>query len=599
MSNFFDKVSDFIHEASFNTQSYSSPMYNELRGFTSVDTPWRPSGGSGNMNDPMEQVGKQIGLTKKSRQQIQQQVDLIKDHHIATTIKGTIVNACFRSMCDKKFITTCYVSDDKEASERYNKDIEQLFKTTSFLKIFRDCLKSEGMNYGEFFLSSKCKVGRGIVEIGDDIDVKQHIAIYKGVKPVGFIGFDNDVDYEVIPRKYIAPDEISHFIVSPEKMSLSIKTGYLKEKNLPEKVRCAMPLLAPVVDLIIQYNQLEQLSAAVEINKALAPIIIGIGMSPVSDVNEVRSNIQQWQTALNSGRKAILANLATLDTRTLLEKMNEVMLVPYDVEQGANRLQQVAVDYVQSDLSEKLNNIRRSIALAIPVPESTLASTVVKEKKEENILFNPAFSNMLSSIQQSLEDGIAEFAYKHLKYKYSTYDQHGNIVLLRKIDKDCIETMFKSVTNLDDRLENENMLLLAEMLGSLTGIIDVVSGSPNLPVKTNGDCFIALWKKVTRNSPYELQNMFEIDKTLDNNPNDGFVDDINDPNYKQEDETPEDIDVEDIQQEDDEVNPGDIDTEQDNVENNTGNKENNTDNKESKTVKKSLDSFNHIRNLYN
>ena len=67
------------------------------------------------------------------------------------------MNTCFRSMCDKNYMETYYASEDKEVNELYTKDIQQLNKELSFLKLFKECVKSEGMDCGEFFLSTTDK----------------------------------------------------------------------------------------------------------------------------------------------------------------------------------------------------------------------------------------------------------------------------------------------------------------------------------------------------------------------------------------------------------------------------------------------------------
>ena len=523
--SFIDKISEFIHESSYQMTNYNDPMYAQLRGFHAIDKP--VGGGSSVGGTASDQVNNQINKTYLDRKSLFQQIDLIRNHHIAITIKDIIIDDCFNSMCDKRLASIQYRSDDEELNELVNSEIDKLLTRTMFLEMFKDCLINEGIDYGEMFMSTKCEIGRGIVEISDNIDVAKHIAIYKNLSPIGFVKLD-ERNTKVTPKDYISSDDISHFLISPKKIPLRIIENYTIETELAEKIRCALPILAPVVDLIIQYNQLEQISTAVEINKALAPIILGVGISPSSDINEIRSNLQQWQIALNSSRNSIINNLQTLDVKQLLQKMNEIKLVPYNVEEGTNRMSQITIEHVQSDLTEKINNTKRTIALAVGVPESALASTVVKEKKEDNILSNPRYSRMLSGIQQSLGRGVVEFIYKHLKFRFTKLDSAGKQFIERKIDRNLIDVKFKSVTNVDDRLDNENMLLTAETIGNLTGIIDVVTGSPNLPVKTNADKFLALWQSMTENNPV-LREIFEIDHTLEG---DGVEEDEIEPRRK-------------------------------------------------------------------
>jgi hypothetical protein len=148
------------------------------------------------------------------------------------------------------------------------------------------------------------------------------------------------------------------------------------------------------------------------------------------------------------------------------------------------------------------------------MPEGYLSTTTLKGKKEENISMNPRYSRMLSGIQQSLSRGIGDFIYKHLQYKYSKKDAKGNIFIEREIDRNCIEVKFQSITNIDNRLDMEQMMLTAETMGNVAGVLDVIAGSPNLPIKTNGESFMRLWESMTESVP-ALRESLEIDYALD------------------------------------------------------------------------------------
>jgi hypothetical protein len=513
--NSFDGISRMLMGSMLNESAQyraqgsplDSSLYNKLKGFKAIDSPvW---GNSGHVSgDGKTQSITQIKSTLDLRQHHFNRVDLVKDHHIAVTIKDTIINDCFYSMCDKSLLNIRYRSEDEKLNEKINKDIKELLDNTDFLNILSDCLINEGIDYNEMMLSTKVEYGVGITEVHDDIDITKYIAIYRDLSPVGFVKFHKDSLGE--PPDFIDADSISHFMVSPKKFPIEVKLKGKRSEELPEKIRCAKPLLTPVVDLIMQYSALEQLSTAIELNKALSPIIMGFGVSPTSDIDEITRTLRQYTNSLNGTRKAVVENLHSLDVRELFEKMNEIKLIPYSIEEGSNSLNPVKIEYHESDLSEKINNIRKNIALAVGVPESTLASTVVKEKKEDNITSNPRYSRMLSGIQQSLAKGVIDFVYKHLRYKYSNKDG----IMLKTINKSYIDARFRTVTNIDNRLDMEQMLVTAETLSSLTGVIDVMAGSPNLPIKTRGDLVLDLWKDKTESDPF-LRNIFVIDKALE------------------------------------------------------------------------------------
>lgn len=55
-----------------------------------------------------------------------------------------------------------------------------------------------------------------------------------------------------------------------KKYLFTITQNFNKICSIPEKIRCAKPLLLPVVDLIIQYNALEQLRTSLVLLKGTA-----------------------------------------------------------------------------------------------------------------------------------------------------------------------------------------------------------------------------------------------------------------------------------------------------------------------------------------
>ncbi len=509
--NIFDNISNMIHESSYGMTPYNDPMYAQLRGFYAVD---RPLHGSYDLvhNNPLEQINQQISSAKTDREKLFKLIEVVKDHHIGVTIKSIIINDCFNSMTDKKLASVVYRSNDEKTNDLFNTEIEKLFNKNSFLEILQECLEDVGIDYGEVFLSTKTEIGTGIVETCDDIDLHRHIAIYKNLNPIGFVRF-NIKDNKITERNYISPEDISHFLISPKKRSLAVFDGIANKKDLPEKIKCAEPILTPVIDLIIQYNMLEQTSTAIELNKALAPIMLGLGVSPTSDMDEIRKTIQQIEIKMNSSRNTILNNLNTLDVKQLLQKMNEIRMIPYSVEEGTNRINQIEIQHVQSDLTEKINNARKNIALAIGIPETLLASTVVREKKEETIVTNPRYSRMLSGIQQHLTKGIINYVYKHLWFRFSQVDfKTGKPYLIKKIDKSCIDVKFKSVTNIDERLRDESIMLKAETLSNIISVIDMISGSPNIPMRPIPEKVDKFWKDMIENEP--ILDMFEIDERL-------------------------------------------------------------------------------------
>ena len=84
-----------------------------------------------------------------------------------------------------------------------------------------------------------------------------------------------------------------------------------------------------------------------------------------------------------------------------------------------------------------LDDLRRSIALALGIPEDYIAMARggSKETKDDHISTNPRYSKMLSMVQQSLSKGIVDF---HLQAPYNKIYKFRRC-LTQTVDKDKIE----------------------------------------------------------------------------------------------------------------------------------------------------------------
>lgn len=509
--NIFDKFGQAINEAYID----SAEFRRQLRGFTAKDTPIAKLGIDTyrtNTGTKKEQLDKQILWTLQDRNSVFNRIDTISRHHIAEQIKDTIISDGFNDINNGNTLFIKYNDPtDPEKSEMFTDDINLMIKRTNFLDILRDGIYSEGLDYGELFLSKVEVPGIGITDIIDDINLREHIAIYSKANLLGAVRFNPNSRARRLEGTFIPAKEIAHFMLNYKRIPLEIQVGKgldTMSTIIKEKIRCAEPILAPVVDLIKQYNQLEQINSAIEIAKAIQPILLGVGVSPEQDISKIAKQLQNWSNALNKNKTNVINNLDNLNISTLLQSMQTIELIPYDVENNANAMKQIQLNYGETNLSEKINDLRKIIALAVGIPEQYISTSTYlgqKDTKEDTIQTNPRYSMMLSRIQQLLAKGIRELVYSHLKAKYSTAEG----IAKRTIDKDRIDVIFKSCTNLNDRLENENMMLRAETMSGLLAVIDSIAGSPNIPIKVAPEQFVDMWHDQMRNNP-PVRDMFKL-----------------------------------------------------------------------------------------
>ena len=504
MANFFDKIGNYINEAVVNASNAN--IYRQLGSWHKIDTPVA--------GYQMNQVGKpkksleiQAANSLFTRNMNFDKIDYLQRSHLASSIKEIIISEGFCELGNNSSITVKYTDDEnKEKAEMFNKSIQRMLKRTKFLDILEECIVNEGMSYSEIFLTTKFERGRGLVRVDDDLDIREHIALYRNTDFVGALEFKIEGKNNAVGKKFINPEFISHFMLNYEKIPVKLAKNFVEKYKLPEKIRVAKPLLLDVVELILQYDILEKLSSAIEINQATQPIFMGIGISPDQDMGEISRNLQEWSNVLNKSKNNVINSLETLDVSQLLQYMQQIELVPYSQDEGTNTMRQIQVNYKDSNLTDKINNLRKIIAQAVGIPESYLATMTyqgAKDTKEDALHTNPRFSRMLTKIQQLIAKGIRDVIYKHLKFQYSNAEG----VCTRKIDKDNIEVLFDSATNLNSRLENENMILNAQAMSDLLGMVDGVATSQNIHVKVETKNFLNLWKKEFAKLP-EVRDIF-------------------------------------------------------------------------------------------
>ena len=518
-NNFLDDIGSFLNEscinyygtganAGNNQSGVSTALMKSLRGMYAVDTPISSASGYGIDNTIQGQIAKQAEYTLLQRNYLLSKIDSISGHWISHAVKSLIASDGFNDLCSKADIYIKYTDpENPEKGEEFSNEIQKLLKRTGFLDILKDCIMSEGLDYCELFLSTPIQNGYGIKYVADDMNTKEHISIYKNTNLLGAIKFEITPKGMVKGKEFIKADKMSHFLLGYKKIPLAISRNFNKKYDIPEKIRCAYPILTPVIDMIKQYDQLSNLQTALEMIKATQPIVMGVGVSPDNDMTEIIRQLQEWGITLNENKNNIIGNLDTCDISTIMQSMFNILMIPYSVDEGVNALKQVAINFPNSNLPEVLDDIRRSIALALGVPEQDLAISRggSKETKEDVLTTNPRYSKMLSMIQQSISKGIVNFIYKHLRAKYTNSEGY----LERVVDKDKIEVLFKSSTNLNDRIEDERLMLKAENMSSMVQVIDTIAQSPHIPAKVNGDQFLEYWQSQMEKDPH-IRNIFEL-----------------------------------------------------------------------------------------
>ena len=310
--NLFDKIGNYINEAVINASNAS--IYKQLGSWTAVDRPLAGQTQGGPIGKPKKGLEQQAAYNLFKRNADFDRIDALETSHLASTIKDIIISDGFCELGNKNSITVKYTDDDNpEKAKMFNESIQKMLKRTNFLNILEECIANEGMSYSEIFLSTKFELGRGLVEVNDDLEIRNLIALYKNTEFTGALEFQLDGKKNAIGKKFINPEFISHFMLNYHKIPVKLAKTFVKQYKLPEKIRIAKPILIDVVELILQYDILEKLATAIELNQATQPIFMGIGVSPDQDMGEISRNLQEWSNVLNKNKNNVINSLESLD----------------------------------------------------------------------------------------------------------------------------------------------------------------------------------------------------------------------------------------------------------------------------------------------
>ena len=225
-SNFINSAGRWINETFIDT----TELRRQLKGFHAVDTPLSRLGldmYETNNNSKKQQLDKQIYWTLRDRNMLFNRIDAIADHHIAKKIRDVIISDGFNEVNNSNEFFVKYTDpENPEKAEMFTEDIRKMIRRTGFLEILRDNIFSEGFKYGELFLSKTAENGRGIIEVVDDIELRDHIAVYSKANFLGAVRLKQGRrSSSVLDGDFIPASKIAHFMLNYERKNLHITVG--------------------------------------------------------------------------------------------------------------------------------------------------------------------------------------------------------------------------------------------------------------------------------------------------------------------------------------------------------------------------------------
>ena len=438
------------------------------------------------------QIMKQMGASFKSREDLIKNLMTVRDNELVQTLLTSLYNDAFSSVSDDKFISIEY-SPNREKRYKTDEDIQKImdgFVDQHDLAGLSSDILPDFMLMGEYFLKTKIVKGVGVVEITDNCDLDDYLAIYKGRDIDSFFRFNRKASkFELIDK-----DEIVHFCLNNNRLRVKVETD-TDIIDVPESVRVGTSVIYPVLSSVKKLSVLETTALASELKRVLAPIIVSVDMNADMDNTNTSEAIDRYENILNSMNTEAL-NMENLNVGDILQTASRFKVIPR-FSDGKGGIEQIQFNFDSSDLNNRINDVRKNIALAMGVPSFYLAYGDQLLGKTDMLKVYSAYSTKLVNIQTCYGNGIKDIMWKHLFHK-------GYYV-----EKNDIKVKFKSVTNVDLMDDMEVIVAVMTTLKDFVALLNEISSSDQIALEVDSKELLEFFKMYTAAFP-KMQKVLKL-----------------------------------------------------------------------------------------
>lgn len=442
-------------------------------------------------HDVKGQILRQVGSTLENRTNLMKELRNVKDNELVQTLISVLVDDAFSSIADNSFLSVEYFTGDTRKS-RINDEIQDEINKFLIMHdisgLSRDFVE-DWMLQGEYFLKTNVVKGSGIVEILDDCDTEDYLAIYRGRKLDSYFKYNRkNGSYSLLDH-----NELNHFVLDGNKtrVKVDVGDGYY---NIPENMRVGKSVIYPVLSSLRKLNILETTSLAVELKRVLAPILVSVDIDPDTDTQNITDLVDKYEGVLNSMNMEA-ENIDTFSVSDIIHIASRIKVVPRMTDSKGN-IEQVKFDFDNTDLNNRISDVRKNIALAIGVPSFYLSYGDQMVNKPEMLKIYSSYSRKLISIQNNFANGIRGLVYKHLFYK-GYYINESNI-----------KVKFKSITNVDMLDDIEVLVAVMTTLRDFFSLAGEISASEQFNIVAEESKLLDFFDSFTSSFP-KLQGIFK------------------------------------------------------------------------------------------
>ncbi len=432
----------------------------------------------------VSQVINQLTKVCKSRKELLSTLNSMKNNVYAYIIIECLVNDAFNSMQDIDYFSVEY-DPVKNSMPTLAKNIQN--EIDDFVEEFNLCAVSRDIMFdfllnGEYMLRFDFIEGKGIKKIYDDVDISEMMAAYDGLE------VDSYLKYNPKTNKYIKydRDNFAHFYLGTTKIRFDIETEN-EFTSTNQMIRVGRSVLAPVLSNLKKLDLLENISIASDLKKILSPNLVAVDIPPQTDSTLLPDMIDKLENYLNDLGRDIY-NAENLSAEDLMAVSNRVKVVPRFTD-GKGSMSQVSVDKDISDILNRINDTRKTIALGVGVPSFYIAYGDPLVEKRQTLKLYGRYSRKLVGIQQAFAAGIRSIIDIHLRRK-GIY-----------VDLSAIKVKFKSIVNTDNIDNLEVLVATISTIDDLFTALTRFAESQENDLQINSEAMLKYFKSFTSSYP--------------------------------------------------------------------------------------------------
>ena len=438
--------------------------------------------------------------THRTKQELFELYRSVKDLDQASVVIEDFIDDAFNTP-DSDFPFTIKVSDDVADKEWIEDNLANLIKEFDIYQLDHDT-NEDFLVYGDYYLTTIPEIGKGIVEVSDNVEIDNVFSIYKNNKLIQHIGMRrNEMFTGAALANYagnlvpIHPDLLSHFVLDTRKIKIALPDKNVGIFSLPENIRIGRSVLFNGLQLLKKYQLLDIALTYKEVRNALMPVLLGVQTGAFTTPDHMIEACKAMESYLQEGMAMNFDMTDTASLEQMLQGSATFKVAPIPGDKG--RFDKVDIGTGHNE-TEGLNKILDDTGHRIATVTGGVTSNESGKSRLEILKSNSRRSKRLIDIQRGEANGWRDFMHKHLRY------QHVNI------EKESIKIQYKSIPNADVFEEANGLVTLLSVINDLQTFSDSVNQS-NSGYKTDPKKMIAAFNLFIGNRYQVIKDFLTLD----------------------------------------------------------------------------------------